>query len=131
MIRRLLCSIMLLCLCFIATPTTALAFDPFGGPSGINCSDSTNKTSAVCQDKTSSDPISGSNGLLYDITQIVAYIAGAAAVILIIISGLRYITSGGDSNAVGTAKSTLTGAIIGLLVIALASSLITYVVNKL
>ncbi len=87
--------------------------------------------SAVCNRGNPSDPIAGSDGLLAHIGNIVSYIAGAAAVILIIVAGVRYITSGGDSNAISGAKNTLIGALIGLVIVALARVLITFVVNRL
>lgn len=43
--------------------------------------------------------------------------AGVVAVILIIISGIRLITSGGDPKRVEAGKKTFTYAIIGLLII--------------
>jgi hypothetical protein len=133
MMRRLLLAVMLLSLCFMATPLRAAAFDPFGSnPStgGVDCSGDA-KSSAVCTDKTSTDPISGSNGVLLKITKIVAFVGGAAAVIVLLIGSLRYITSNGDANAISSAKQTIIGAIIGLVVIVIAASLITFVVEKL
>ncbi len=90
------------------------------GPSG----------SAACKDNTGTDPIGGTDGALADITNIVAIIAGIAAIIMIIISGLRFITAGGDSAGVTTARKTLVGALIGLAVIVLARSLIIYVIGQ-
>ncbi len=43
--------------------------------------------------------------------------AGVVAIFLIIFSGYKFITSGGDPKAVEEARKTLTYAIIGLLVI--------------
>jgi hypothetical protein len=52
------------------------------------------------------------------------------AVIMIIVGGLKYITSGGDSNNVSSAKSTIIYAIIGLVVVALAQFIVQFVLNK-
>jgi lysylphosphatidylglycerol synthetase-like protein (DUF2156 family) len=46
--------------------------------------------------------------------------AGVVALILIIYSGIKYITSRGDQTAIDSAKKTLTYAIIGLIVIFLS-----------
>lgn len=43
--------------------------------------------------------------------------AGVIALIFIILSGIKMITSGGDPKAIGAAKQTLTFAIIGLVII--------------
>jgi uncharacterized membrane protein len=70
------------------------------------------------------------NSLLTDIVNIFSAIVGVIAVIMIIVGGLRYITSGGDSGKVGTAKNTLIYAIIGLVVVALAQIIVHFVFAK-
>jgi hypothetical protein len=70
------------------------------------------------------------NELLKDIVNIFSAIVGVVAVIMIIVGGLRYITSGGDSGKVGTAKNTLIYAIIGLVVVALAQIIVHFVFAK-
>lgn len=141
MVKRLLLSISLLSVLLLpALPVpSASAFDPFGGVCGQSgtgksavCTDTNNKcTPNSATDDSNCNPISGSNGLLIKITHIVAFIAGAAAVLLIIVGGLRFITSGGNSEKVSSARSTVINSLIGLVVIVLAASLITYVVEKL
>jgi predicted permease len=63
------------------------------------------------------------------IVNIFSIIVGIVAVIMIIYGGFRYITSGGDSNRVGSAKNTLIYAIIGLIIVALAQIIVRYVLN--
>jgi heme/copper-type cytochrome/quinol oxidase subunit 2 len=46
--------------------------------------------------------------------------AGVVALVLIIYSGIRYITSRGDQTALDSAKKTLTWAIVGLIIIFLS-----------
>jgi hypothetical protein len=60
---------------------------------------------------------------------ILSVIAGIVAVIMIIISGFRYITSGGESSRVAAAKNSLIYALIGIAVVALTQFLVRYVVN--
>lgn len=131
---RLFFLTLLLAASFLVVPLQAAAFDPFSNtnPSvgGIDCSgDAAN--SAVCQDKNSGDPLTGNNGALLKIANIVAYVGGVAAIIIIIVSAIRYITSGGDAENISGAKKTLIGAIVGLVIIVLAKSLITYVVSRI
>lgn len=45
------------------------------------------------------------------------YLAGVAAVIFLIIGGIKFITSGGDQVKAGQAKKTITFAIVGLVII--------------
>jgi hypothetical protein len=56
-------------------------------------------------------------------------IVGAIAIIMIIVGGFRYITSGGQSEKVGGAKNTLIYAIIGLVIVALAQLIVHFVLN--
>src|ERR1700722_15273007 len=58
----------------------------------------------------STDSLSGIAGKVVNIFSI---IVGIVAIIMIIYGGFRYITSGGDSGAVGNAKNTLIYAIVG------------------
>ncbi len=60
---------------------------------------------------------------------ILSVIVGAAAVIALIWAGFKYITSGGDTNKVANAKSTLIYAIVGIAVVGLAQVLIHFVLS--
>lgn len=57
-------------------------------------------------------------------------LAGIALFVLLLVGGFKFITSGGDPKAVESAKSTLTHAIIGLIVI-LVSYLILVLIKEL
>jgi hypothetical protein len=64
------------------------------------------------------------------IINILSAFVGVAAIIMIIISGFRYVTSGGDPNNVSSAKKTLIYAIIGLIIVALAQVIVHFVLSK-
>jgi cytochrome bd-type quinol oxidase subunit 2 len=68
--------------------------------------------------------------LLSNIVNIFSIIVGVIAVIMIIVGGLRYITSGGDSGNVSTAKNTIIYAIVGLVIVALAQLIVHFVLNQ-
>lgn len=57
-------------------------------------------------------------------------IVGVVAVIMIIVGGFRYITSGGDSGRVGNAKNSLIYAIVGLIIVALAQLIVHFVLGQ-
>ena len=57
-------------------------------------------------------------------------VVGIIAVIMIIIGGFKYITSGGDSSKVTSAKNTIIYALIGLVIVALAQVIVRFVLNK-
>lgn len=63
------------------------------------------------------------------IVGIFSIIVGIISVIMIIYAGFRYITSGGDSGKVGSAKNSLIYAIVGLVIVALAQVIVHYVLN--
>jgi len=63
----------------------------------------------------------GDSGL--GILQIFKYIIGAVAVLMIVISGLRMVIAQGDEEAVTKSKSTLTIAIIGLVMISMSTEI--------
>ena len=64
------------------------------------------------------------------IVNVLSTVTGVIAVIMIIIAGYRYITSGGASDKVTSAKNTILYAIIGLVVVALAQVIVRFVLNK-
>lgn len=102
------------------------------GTSGIDCSQPDTKKSAVCQEQGQSEnPITSPGGTIENVTDVVAVIAGAAAVIMLVVGGIRYITSGGDSGKASTARNMITNALIGIVVIVLARTLVIYLVTKL
>lgn len=57
------------------------------------------------------------------VVSILAKIVGVVSVIMIIFAGFRYVTAGGDSNSINSARNTLIYAIVGL-AIAIISQLI-------
>jgi hypothetical protein len=88
-------------------------------------------TGGATVDCTSTGQGAGTIGTLAsDVVNIFSVVVGAAAVIMIIYSGFRYITSGGDSGRVGGAKNSLIYAIIGLVIVAVAQLIVHYVLNQ-
>ena len=65
-----------------------------------------------------------------DIINVLLYIIGAIAVIMIVVGGLRYVLSGGDSSAVTGAKNTILYAVVGLIVALLAYAIVNFVVTS-
>lgn len=72
----------------------------------------------------------GESGIFQDITNILLFLVGAISVIMIIIGGLRYVVSGGESSAVSAAKNTILYAIVGLVVSMLAYAIIAFVIDS-
>lgn len=57
-------------------------------------------------------------------------IIGIIAVVMIMVGGLKYITSQGESANVASAKNTILYAAIGLVVVALAQVIVRFVLNR-
>lgn len=70
-------------------------------------------------------------GLIKNVINLLLFIVGVASVIMIIIGGLRYTTSGGDSSSVTAAKNTILYSIVGLVVASLSFAIVNFVVTKL
>ncbi len=68
--------------------------------------------------------------LATSVVNIFTIIVGAASVIMIIYGGFRYITSGGSSERIGAAKTTLIYAIVGLIIVGLAQILVHFVLSQ-
>ncbi len=64
------------------------------------------------------------------IIKIISYIAGIVAVIMIIVSGFRFMTSGGDSGKVASARNALIYALVGIAVVVLAQFLVHFVFTE-
>lgn len=84
----------------------------------------------TCQDndiKNSTDTV---NDLIAKVINIFSVVVGIVAVIMIVYGGFRYITSGGDSGKVTSARNTILYAIIGLIIVALAQFVVKFVLSK-
>ncbi|MBC7564971.1 hypothetical protein H7100_01930 [Candidatus Saccharibacteria bacterium] len=73
----------------------------------------------------------GAGGVISTITNVLLFIVGALSVIMLIIGGLRYVISAGNSTAVTAAKNTVLYAIVGLVISFLAFAVINYIISSL
>ncbi len=87
-------------------------------------SQSCNIQQTTAQAQTSVDTI------ITTVINIFSLVVGVVSVIMIIIGGLKYITSGGDSGNVSGAKNTILYAIIGLVVVALSQVIVKFVLGR-
>ncbi len=98
------------------------ATDPFGDV----CSMDRAGDSTVCQ--TPQDDIVPT---IRGIASIISIIAGVAAVIVLVVGGIRYISSNGENEQIAQSKRTIIFAVIGLVVIGLAQVIINFVISRL
>ncbi len=64
------------------------------------------------------------------IVNVFTYIVGIISVLMLIIAGFRYVTSGGESSKVSSAKNTLIYAIVGIVIVIAAQVIVSFVANK-
>lgn len=117
----------------LSTSATGL-FDVCSNPAPTGGPAPSTSGSAVCvghNDTGTGNPISGPNGIIIKVTNIISLAAGAAAVILLIIAGIKYITSQGDSAGVKAAKASLINIAIGIVVIVLGRQFIVFIVSRI
>lgn len=86
-------------------------------PSGADCSSTGDATARI-------------NILIHQIINILSAIVGIVAVIMIVVGGFRYITSGGNEASVTGAKNTILYAVIGLIIVALSQIIVRFVLGK-
>ena len=73
----------------------------------------------------------GDTGVFKQVTNTILYIVGIIAVVMLIIGGIKYVVSGGDSKKVTDAKNTVLYAIIGLVIAFLAFAIVNFVISAL
>jgi type IV secretory pathway VirB2 component (pilin) len=104
--------------------------NPFQGACQAGKKEGTNVGKSPACSTNGSDPITGKNGVLPKIVSLMFYFAGVIALIIIIVSGIRYMTSGGDTQKTAGAKSALLYAVVGLLLVVLARAIVGYIISK-
>jgi len=63
------------------------------------------------------------------VINLMLFLIGAVAVIMIIIGGIKYVASNGDQGSVQSAKNTIMYSVIGLVVAILAFAIVNFVVS--
>jgi len=103
------------------TAVPAGAVDVFSGA----CSGVTNNV--VC-DATKKDTSAGD--AIKNVVNVLLYLLGATAVIVIVVGGIMYATSGGESANVTKAKNMIMYAVIGLVLALLAYAIVNFVITR-
>ena len=89
-------------------------------------------SSPVCTEKNKGgNPLFGPTGIITKVIQLMSIIVGVASVFMIIVGGMRYIFSHGDSGAINQARNTVVYAIAGLVVALASQAIVAFVLEKL
>lgn len=70
------------------------------------------------------------NGIISTAIRIFQVVVGLISVIMIVMGGLKYITSQGASEGITSAKNTILYAMVGIVVVALAEIIVQFVLNR-
>lgn len=118
----------------LAVPVLALGVVVGVAPqaSAASCDVSAGISGAADCAKSADQPtdLFGDGGVFQTITDVLLFVIGAVSVIMLILGGIRYTISQGDSAAVTAAKNTILYAIIGLVVAILAYAAVHFVIGS-
>jgi uncharacterized membrane protein HdeD (DUF308 family) len=133
--KLILATLLMLSFSFSGIVGTVFAVDILNNGTagaGSACT-SSDAASSVCKDNNTggANPITGPDGLLTKITSLVLYVVGAAAVIMVIISGIRMATSSGDEAGFKSARTGLLYALAGLAIAVSARVIVLFILSKL
>jgi hypothetical protein len=98
------------------------------------CAANLSPAQCIKQGVTKSGGQSGGNAIdlgdrIKTVVNMILYILGAIAVIMIVIGGVRYTTSGGDASGITGAKNTIIYAVVGLVIAILAYAIVNFVLD--
>ncbi len=86
--------------------------------------------SSVCQESKNGSNKNPFINIIRAAINLLSLLVGIAAVIGIIISGIRMMTAGGNAESVASARSGLIYSIVGVAVVALAQTIVAFVINR-
>lgn len=115
---------------FAATPLTMAASNPLDPACNAN---QETKQSPLCKQakaQGTKDPIAGPDGIISKAANIIALVASVGAVLMILIGGFFYVTSAGNAENAKKAKDRIVAALIGLVIIALAWTIVRLITDK-
>ena len=103
---------------------TASAYNPFAGA----CKQAPNSSTCTEAQQSSGNPIPST---IHTVANLVALGAGIASVIILILAGLTLVTSQGNAEAAARARKRIIYTIVGLVIVAVAWSLVTFVIDRI
>lgn len=87
-----------------------------GGVSGVGGGSTASGTSEV-------------RAVIYTVVNILLFLVGSFAVIMIVIAGFRFVTANGDANTVSQAKNTIIYSVIGIVVAIMAWGIVNFILG--
>ena len=92
---------------------------------GINICSNGNEDSVYCKNKNTGE--TQVNGIIKTIVEVLLTAVGAISIIMIVIGGILFALSSGDTQKAAKARSTILYAVVGLIVSVFASAIVNFV----
>lgn len=99
---------------------------PVGFAFSLSISDGADSARGVDQAAT----LFGASGIFTTVSNVMLFVVGAISVIMVIVGGLRYVISGGNSTNITAAKNTILYAVVGLIISVMAYAIINFVIES-
>jgi ABC-type Fe3+ transport system permease subunit len=119
-------------LAILLIPFTIAAVTQVSAANVFEVCDGTAKNTEVCKNVDPGNP--GTNPIIKGIKiaiTVLSIIVGVAAVIMIIIGGLSFVTANGDAQAIARARSSILYALVGVVIVVMAQTLVLFVLDRL
>jgi hypothetical protein len=124
----------LVAVCLFAVSTLAVPHASYAlleGSKGAACDGANlSDTPTGCDSASSTANANKVNDILKTVLTILSLVVAIISVFMIIIGGIRFVTSQGDGSSTAAARNTIIYAVIGLVVAAIAQALVQFVVGR-
>ena len=88
-------------------------------------------STTTCDSSGSASAESAVQALVKNIINIFSWVAGVVSVIMVMLGGFWYITSNGDAAKATKGRTTITYALVGLVIVALSQVIVRFVIGSL
>jgi hypothetical protein len=119
-LKRILASILMV-------PTLALGVSAVAVPAFADVN--SNVTQGINDTNAGGTTVTSLPTIFKNVVNILLYVIGAISVIMLIVGGIRYATSAGNSANVTAAKNTIMYALIGLVIAVLAYAIVNFFIS--
>ena len=124
--KRLLAPLFLLCVLAVGAIFISPVQEVFADSKSQVCEG----VNAAAGSTTCTDGTSDINNIITVFLNLFSVVIGIVAVVMIMVGGFKYITAGGDSSNITSAKHTIIYALIGLVIVAMAQFMVQFVLDK-
>lgn len=98
-----------------------------GASAGTDLNDACGRSSSLVCDARGEDI---GDGFAQNLTDLLLFILGIGAVIMIVIGGIKYATANGEAAKISSAKNTILYSVVGLIVALLAWGIVRFVIEQ-